>query len=63
MNWNLFLEAPIPDLLVILSIIIHNETASFHVGAGVVADSVPEKEYFETLDKAAPMIEALSMEK
>ena len=49
--------------IIIRSIIIHNETASFHVGAGVVADSVPEKEYFETLDKAAPMIEALSMEK
>ena len=56
--------APYMDLnIIIRSIIIHNETASFHVGAGVVADSVPEKEYFETLDKAAPMIEALSMEK
>ena len=54
--------APYMDLnIIIRSIIIHNDTASFHVGAGIVADSVPEKEYFETLDKAAPMIEALSM--
>ena len=55
--------APYMDLnIIIRSIIIHNDTASFHVGAGVVADSEPEKEYIETLDKAAPMIEALSME-
>ena len=55
---------PYMDLnIIIRSIIIHNDTASFHVGAGIVADSVPEKEYLETLDKAAPMIEALSMEK
>jgi len=54
--------APYMDLnIIIRSIIIHDDTASFHVGAGIVADSVPEKEYFETLDKAAPMIEALSM--
>jgi len=32
------------------------------VGAGIVADSVPEKEYQETLDKAAAMMEALSVE-
>ena len=54
--------APYMDLnIIIRSIIIHDHTASFHVGAGIVADSVPEKEYLETLDKAAPMIEALSM--
>ncbi|MBT5375800.1 MAG: hypothetical protein HOL15_03200, partial [Nitrospinaceae bacterium] len=28
--------------------------------AGIVADSNPEKEYQETLDKAAAMIQALS---
>jgi para-aminobenzoate synthetase component I len=30
--------------------------ASFHVGAGIVADSIPEKEWQETLDKAAGLI-------
>ncbi len=30
--------------------------ASFHVGAGIVADSVPEREWQETLDKAAGML-------
>jgi para-aminobenzoate synthetase component I len=30
--------------------------ASFHVGAGIVADSIPEKEWQETLDKAAGLL-------
>jgi anthranilate/para-aminobenzoate synthase component I len=52
--------APYIDLnIIIRSIIINNEYASFHVGAGIVADSIPEKEYQETLDKAAAMIKAL----
>jgi anthranilate synthase component I len=52
--------APYLDLnIIIRSIIITNGNASFHVGAGIVADSEPEKEYQETLDKAAAMVEAL----
>jgi len=52
--------APYIDLnIIIRSIVIHNGNASFHVGAGIVADSVPEKEYQETLDKAAAMVQAL----
>ena len=31
-------------------------SASFHVGAGIVADSVPENEWQETLDKAAGLL-------
>ncbi len=55
--------APYMDLnIIIRSIIISNGNASFHVGAGIVADSIPEKEYQETLDKAAAMVEALSAE-
>lgn len=30
--------------------------ASFHAGAGIVADSIPEKEWEETLDKAAGLL-------
>ena len=30
--------------------------ASFHVGAGIVADSIPEKEWQETLDKASGLL-------
>ena len=54
---------PYLDLnIIIRSILVHNGRASFNVGAGIVADSVPEKEYQETLDKAAAMMEALSLE-
>ena len=35
--------------------------AFFHVGAGIVADSVPDNEYEETLAKAAAMIRVLSI--
>jgi len=34
--------------------------AIFHVGAGIVADSVPEMEWQETLDKAAGLLLAAS---
>ena len=52
---------PYMDLnIIIRSILVFDEVASFHVGAGIVADSNPQKEYQETLDKAAAMIKALS---
>lgn len=52
---------PYMDLnIIIRSIVICDETASFHVGAGIVADSDPQREYQETMDKAAAMIQALS---
>jgi para-aminobenzoate synthetase component 1 len=38
------------------------DTAYFHVGAGIVADSVPEAEYDETLAKAAGFLAALQPE-
>jgi para-aminobenzoate synthetase component 1 len=36
-------------------------TVRFNVGAGIVADSDPEKEYFETLVKAEGMLQALGV--
>jgi anthranilate/para-aminobenzoate synthase component I len=36
-------------------------TAHFHVGAGIVADSVPAAEYEETLAKARGFLEALQL--
>ncbi|MCD5406019.1 MAG: aminodeoxychorismate synthase component I [Desulfotomaculum sp.] len=35
----------------------------FHVGGGLTCDSDPEAEYFETLDKAKALIEALGLKK
>ncbi len=46
--------------IIIRSIILKNEKACFNVGAGIVADSSPEKEYLETLDKAKAMVQVLS---
>ncbi len=46
--------------ILIRTIFIKNGEASFHVGAGIVADSNPDNEYEETLSKAAAMIEVLS---
>ncbi len=42
--------------IAIRTAIFEHGTASFHVGAGIVADSVPENEWQETLDKAAGLL-------
>jgi len=42
--------------IAIRTVILENDCAHFHVGAGIVADSVPEKEWQETLDKAAGIL-------
>lgn len=42
--------------IAIRTVILENGVASFHVGAGIVADSTPEHEWQETLDKAAGIL-------
>jgi aminodeoxychorismate synthase component I len=42
--------------IAIRTVILENGRAHFHVGAGIVADSVPDKEWQETLDKAAGIL-------
>ena len=42
--------------IVIRTVVVEDGGAHFHVGAGIVADSVPEKEWQETLDKAAGIL-------
>lgn len=42
--------------IAIRTAVVEGGRASFHVGAGIVADSVPEREWQETLDKAAGML-------
>jgi len=46
--------------ITIRTIVIKNGFAYIQAGAGIVADSVPEKEYFETVNKAKALIEALT---
>lgn len=45
--------------IVIRTIVIKDERAYFQVGGGIVADSDPEGEYQETLDKARALTEAI----
>ena len=42
--------------IAIRTAIVEQNLAHFHVGAGIVADSIPEKEWQETLDKAAGIL-------
>ncbi len=42
--------------IAIRTVIAERDDMHFHVGAGIVADSVPEKEWQETLDKAAGIL-------
>ena len=44
--------------IAIRTVVIENGAAHFHVGAGIVADSQPEREWQETLDKAAGILSA-----
>lgn len=45
--------------ITIRTILIKNNFAYIQAGAGIVVDSVPEKEYFETVNKAKALIEAI----
>ena len=47
--------------IAIRTAVFENGRASFHVGAGIVADSIPEREWQETLDKAAGLILAAGL--
>ncbi|MBN2453036.1 MAG: aminodeoxychorismate synthase component I [Candidatus Omnitrophica bacterium] len=48
--------------IVIRTLLVKERDAYFQVGGGIVADSDPEKEYDETLHKAAGLIDALGLE-
>jgi anthranilate/para-aminobenzoate synthase component I len=44
--------------IAIRTVVIRDGRATFHVGAGITADSVPDKEWEETLHKAAGILQA-----
>jgi anthranilate synthase component 1 len=46
--------------ITIRTIVVKNNVAYVQAGAGIVADSVPDKEYKETVNKAKVLIEALN---
>ncbi len=43
------------------TVVVQNGTAYVQVGAGIVADSVPEREYEETLNKARGLLKAIEI--
>lgn len=45
--------------ITIRTVVIEGKQAHIEVGAGIVADSVPSREYQETMDKAAALLKAL----
>ncbi len=47
--------------IVIRTILMQGKKAFIHAGAGIVADSEPEKEYQETLNKARAMLKAIEL--
>ncbi|MDO8586571.1 MAG: anthranilate synthase component I [Armatimonadota bacterium] len=47
--------------ITIRTILINKGTAYVQAGAGIVADSVPENEYYETMNKAGAMLRALEL--
>lgn len=49
--------------ILIRTLIYKDNTVRFNVGGGIVADSVPETEYQETLDKAAALFESFETKK
>ncbi len=47
--------------IIIRTFVVQDGVAHIQVGAGIVADSEPEREYFETLEKAEALRKALAM--
>jgi len=47
--------------IAIRTIRLKDDTAAIQAGAGIVADSVPEKEYEETINKARALVKAIEM--
>ena len=48
--------------ITIRSAVVHHGTATVHAGAGIVADSVPEREAAEVAAKAASMLAAIGVD-
>jgi anthranilate synthase component 1 len=47
--------------IAIRTILMRGQKAFIHAGAGIVADSDPESEYRETLNKASAMLRAIEL--
>ena len=59
MVFNLGFNGNMDSCITIRSIIIKGKTAVVQAGAGIVADSIPENEYLETVNKAQALIDTI----
>lgn len=53
-------EGSLDTCIAIRTVVMHHQQADIQVGAGIVADSIPELEYEETMNKARALFEALA---
>lgn len=54
-------DGTLDTCIAIRTIIAHRDTMIIQAGAGIVADSVPEREYQETMDKAQVLFDAINL--
>jgi anthranilate synthase component 1 len=54
-------DGALDTCIAIRTIVATNGTLTIQAGAGIVADSVPELEYKETVNKAQALLEALAI--
>jgi anthranilate/para-aminobenzoate synthase component I len=47
--------------IIIRTALIRGQSLAFHVGGGIVADSQPQREYQETINKAGGLMAALGL--
>ena len=55
------LNGTLDTCIAIRTIVVHKEMLSIQAGAGIVADSIPEKEYQETVNKAQALLDAVTL--
>ncbi len=61
MIFNLGFNGNLDSCITIRTIVLQGTTAAIQAGAGIVADSIPEKEYEETLQKAGALIDTIAV--
>ena len=59
MVFNLGFNGNLDSCITIRTMVLKDNIACIQAGAGIVADSIPEKEYEETLNKARALIDAI----
>ncbi len=52
-------DGSLDTCITIRTLVMRGQTVSVQAGAGIVADSDPEREYQETADKARALVEAV----